>query len=60
MNVPISPNYLFYLLHLWGFLSHAAGFWQLVPEYLDLFYDVTKQRGRRHGQPFPECSVVPK
>ncbi len=20
MNVPISPNYLFYLLHLWGFL----------------------------------------
>jgi hypothetical protein len=22
MNVPISPNYLFYLLHLWGLLAN--------------------------------------
>lgn len=40
MNVPFSPNYLFYLHHLWGFLSQNS---QQIHSVLDVITALADQ-----------------
>ena len=41
MNVPFSPNYLFYLHHLRGFLSQTAVFITCLPGAMPLLQPIT-------------------